>query len=155
MVRRSQLSVAAGLAAAFHAYLTNAIVGVDQVSRSHVDELKVYKTRNCLEEDRFTRISDKLFVLFPESERVRHGVAELVQLERRPGEALTVVSETLRHSYEMAGQKRLSVLHVLKVHQHSSFRNKYFVFAENRPLVALHKVILLPCSSHAPPIVLP
>lgn len=67
VVRRSQLSVAKGLAAAFHAYLTNAIVGIDHISMSHVDELKVYKTRNCIEEDKFTRISDKVFVLFPES----------------------------------------------------------------------------------------
>ena len=42
----------------------------------------------------------------------------------------------------MAGKLRLSVLHVLKL-RHSGdngWRNNYFIFAENRPLIALHQV---------------
>ena len=43
----------------------------------------------------------------------------------------------------MAGKLRLSVLHVLKL-RHSGdngWRNNYFIFAENRPLLALHQVL--------------
>ena len=49
----------------------------------------------------------------------------------------------MEHQYEMAGKLRLSVLHVLKL-RHSGdngWRNNYFIFAENRPLLALHQVL--------------
>ena len=42
----------------------------------------------------------------------------------------------------MAGKLRLSVLHVLKLRHggDNGWRNNYFIFAENRPLLALHQV---------------
>ena len=43
----------------------------------------------------------------------------------------------------MAGKLRLSVLHVLKLRHggDNGWRNNYFIFAENRPLLALHQVL--------------
>ena len=48
----------------------------------------------------------------------------------------------MEHQYEIAGKMRQSVLHVIKL-RHSGdngWRNNYFIFAENRPLIALHQV---------------
>ena len=55
----------------------------------------------------------------------------------------SVVNEKVEHVYEVAGQRRVSVLHLIKLKYGGvdRRRNNYFVFAENRPLVALHQVI--------------
>jgi len=142
VVRRSPHSVARGLARAFHSYLTNVIVGVDGVSWPHRTTLHDWLVKQRLKNDEFTWIGDKVLVLFPDSSRIKDSVADLLERERNEGGCLGLVNQRVEHQYEMAGKMRQSVLHVIKL-RHSGdngWRNNYFIFAENRPLIALHQM---------------
>ena len=147
VVRRSPNSVARGLARAFHAYLTNVIVGVEGVSWPHINALNHFLTEQLLESDENTWICDKVIVLCPDSVGVKDNVADmLLRAKDKEGESQglwSVVNQRVEHRYEMAGQMRISVLHLIKLKYGGADgkRNNYFVFAENRPLVALHQVV--------------
>ena len=142
MVQRSPNTVARGLAAAFHSYLTNVIYGVDGVSWSHEEALHDYLKSQHLRNDEFTWISDKVLLLFPDSARISDSVPDMLKREKDRRECLGLVNQTIRHHYEVAGKQRQSVLHVFKLRHGgpNGWRNNYFIFAENRPLVSLHQV---------------
>ena len=93
VVHRSPHSVARGLARAFHSYLTNVIVGVDGVSWPHRRALHDYLAKQHLRNDEFTWIGDKVFVLFPDSGRVKDSVADLLQREKVKGECHGIVNQ--------------------------------------------------------------
>ena len=147
VVRRSPNSVARGLARAFHAYLANVIAGVEGVSWPHVEALNHFLAKELLENNESTWICDKVIVLCPDSVGVRDNVADMLAREKDQKEEShglwSVVNEKVEHVYEVAGQRRVSVLHLIKLKYGGvdRRRNNYFVFAENRPLVALHQVI--------------
>lgn len=147
VVRRSPHSVARGLARAFHSYLANVIVGVEGVSWPHIKALNHFLASQLLESDENTWICDKVIVLCPASVGVKDNVADmLLRAKDKEGEShglWSVVNQRVEHRYEMAGQIRTSVLHLIKLKYGGADgkRNNYFVFAENRPLVALHQVV--------------
>ena len=136
--------MARGLARAFHAYLTNVIVGMPGVSLPHVDALQIYLHKEQLHSDEFTWVGSKVLVFFPESNTIKDSVEDILKRERQTarGESHALVSETVRHRYEVAGKERRSVLHVIKLRHggQDGWRNNYLIFAENRPLLALHQV---------------
>ena len=147
MVRRSPNSVARGLARAFHAYLANVIAGVEGVSWPHVEALSHFLAKELLENNESTWICDKVIVLCPDSVGVRDNVADMLAREKDKKDEShglwSVVNEKVEHVYEVGGQRRVSVLHLIKLKFGGvdGRRNNYFVIAENRPLVALHQVI--------------
>ena len=148
MVRRSPNSVARGLARAFYSYLANVIVGVEGVSWPHIKALNHFLADELLESDENTWICDKVIVLCPDSVGVKDNVADmLLRAKDKENEShglWSVVNQRVEHEYKMAGQMRVSVLHLIKLKYGGAdgMRNNYFVFAENRPLVALHQVDL-------------
>jgi len=143
VVQRSPNTVARGLAAAFHSYLTNVIYGVDGVSWSHEEALHDYLKSQHLRNDEFTWISDKVLLLFPDSAPISDSVPDMLKREKDRRECLGLVNQTIRHHYEVAGKQRQSVLHVFKLRHGgpNGWRNNYFIFAENRPLVSLHQMV--------------
>ena len=153
VVRRSPNSVARGLARAFHSYLANVIVGVEGVSWPHIKALNHFLAAQLLKSDKNTWICDKVIVLCPDSVGVRDNVADLLlrakDKENESHGLWSVVNQRVEHEYKMAGQMRVSVLHLIKLKYGGADgkRNNYFVFAENRPLVALHQVVLSKLSS--------
>ena len=170
MVRRSRHSVGRGLARAFHSYLTNVIVGVEGVSLPHTAALHDYLAKQRLTSDEYTWIGDKVLILFPDSNVNPDSVADLLEREKKEGGYIGLVYQVVivfrtylcnlciylvfviiqgggrgvEHHYEIAGKMRQSVLHMIKLRHggDNGWRNNYFIFAENRPLIALHQVAL-------------
>lgn len=148
VVRRSPNSVARGLARAFYSYLANVIVGVEGVSWPHIKALNHFLADELLESDENTWICDKVIVLCPESVGVKDNVEDLLlRAKKKEDEShglWSVMNQRVEHQYEMAGQMRISVLHLIKLKYGGAGgkRNNYFVFAENRPLVALHQMVI-------------
>ena len=147
VVRRSPNSVARGLARAFHAYLANVIVGVEGVSWPHIKALNHFLSNQLLENNENTWICPKVIVFCPDSVGVKDNVEDMLSHEKDKTDEShglwMVVNKRGEHEYEMAGQMRTSVLHLIKLKYggDDGKRNNYFVFAENRPLVALHQVV--------------
>lgn len=143
-VRHSPDSVAWGLARAFQSFLSNVLAGVPGVSLPHTLALHDYLEKQGLEQGDLCWVSAKVIVFFPESERIKDSVEDFLLREKDSGAAHCVVSETVRHQYEVAGQMRTSVLHLVKVKHggQGGWRNNYLIFVENRPLIALHQVSL-------------
>jgi len=148
VVRRSPNSVARGLARAFYSYLANVIVGVERVSWPHVKALNHFLADELLESDENTWICNKVIVLCPDSVGVKDSVEDmLLHTKDREAESQglwSVMNQRVEHRYEMAGQMRISVLHLIKLKYGGTDgkRNNYFVFAENRPLIALHQMVI-------------
>jgi len=148
VVRRSPNSVARGLARAFHSYLANVIAGVEGVSWPHIKALNHFLAAQLLKSNENTWICDKVIVLCPDSVGVKGNVADMLlrakDKEEESHGLWSVVNERVEHEYEMAGQMRVSVLHLIKLKYggHDGKRNNYFVFAENRPFVALHQMVV-------------
>jgi hypothetical protein len=156
VVRRSEHSVGRGLARAFHAFLANTIVGIPGNSLPLTEVLADFKLREQLR-DEHCWFGPRVLLLFPAVQepppgpldgrplfsRMTSSVAELQQQQRLRQNQYGLVSQTVRHGYQVAGQKRESVLHLIKQRHDKDgvWRNNYLVFAENRPLITLHQVM--------------
>ena len=119
VVERAKQHIAPGLAMAYFRYIQNVVHGVvddhgNVISLPHEEALRDYVKENEIESD-LVWISEKILILFPESEHIRGSVRDISDREREKGENHCLTLEPIIHEYEISGQPRKSVLDVIKI----------------------------------------
>jgi len=128
VVNRAKHHIAPGLAKAYFSYIENVVKGVydedgNEVSEPHEDALRDYVKENEIGTAR-DMVSEKILILFPESDKIRGTVHEIAAREKASGENYSLTLEPIIHRYMASGQPRKSVLNVIKV-QDNEIKTRY------------------------------
>lgn len=123
IVERAKHHVAPGLAMAYFRYIQNVVHGVvdedgNEINKPHEEALQDYiKNEELKNEIGCARnwISEKILILFPESEHIRGSVQDIAVREKDKGENHCLTMDPIMHKYQAAGQPRKSVLDVIKI----------------------------------------
>jgi len=119
VIDRAQHHVAPGLAMAYFRFIENVVHGVydedgNEISKPHEEALIDYIQNEEIGSER-NWISNKILILFPESDQIRGTVHDIAAREKDEGENHCLTLDPIIHHYQAAGQPRKSVLNVIKV----------------------------------------
>jgi len=117
-ISRSKYHIGPGLATAYFSFIENTIKGVVTddgriISKSYLEAKHDYKKENHLADRDW--ISEKIVILFLESELHKGGIMDIKKIEKNKGEEHSVVLDNLTQNYDANGQPRESVLNVVRI----------------------------------------
>ena len=99
-------NLAPGLALAYFRYIENVVRGVydkegNMKSKPHEQALKDWRRKEIGSERDW--ISNKILILFPESDQIRGTVQDIAEREKDKGENHCLALDTITHSYQASG----------------------------------------------------
>jgi len=145
-IARSKHHVAPGLALPFFQVIEGIVRGNHERNELSFDEARDrYTKENRL--NSIDWISEKIVILFLESDVHKGTAKQIREMERVPGEEHVSLSNLTLIAKETI-QPRESVLNVVKIRSYptdgSTWQNNYVVIAENRPLQTLMEMKNIP-----------
>eukprot|EP00092_Neocalanus_flemingeri_P013619 GFUD01014689.1.p1 GENE.GFUD01014689.1~~GFUD01014689.1.p1 ORF type:complete len:449 (-),score=114.00 GFUD01014689.1:258-1583(-) len=144
LLKNTRYHIGPGLAQANYRFLENVIKGKKNTG-GHVQLMTEYKKSECLPGNLTDWFCPKVLILFPEwkkenRERIWGSVSDIFKKEKENGSKHTLSNEKITYEFKASGgNNRRCELEVLKNQDEEG--NWYAVFAENRPLNTLYRMV--------------
>jgi len=143
LLKNTKYHIGPGLAQANYRFLENVIKG--KKTAGHVQLMKEYKHREELPADPTDWFCPKVLILFPEwkkenRERIWGSVSDILKKEKENDSKHRLSNEKITYTFKASGgNNRKCELEVLKNQDEDG--NWYAIFAENRPLNTLYRMV--------------